>query len=409
MKTLLGGTGCAALLVALAAAEVHDHAEHDCDDPHHHHHHAHAEEADAFGPFQKWQLGDFLFAGVHIQASSGWVDGKAGELNNAAHDPPRAAFSMQAIEPTLLLRTEHAEAFGNLVVAQDGDGGWDAELEELHASAEFAGVSLKGGQFLARNGIYNNLHGHDLDFVNAPLTGPEFLGEHGLLTRGAELSWSPPFAVPLTFSTGFGRAVSHDHHGHSGSHPHDDDEEEDHDDDEHHDPDEGRHESGFAGNVWNMRVSGAWKAGAEDRFIAGSSLATGGNGFGRDTTVAGADFTWNHGTPGSGGWSWRNELMWRQVGTDAGRGHEWGAGSEMMVYAPGRWDYGLRCGWFEGLPEAGLDSRFRVSPVVTRWLDAGRRIGVRAQYDFDRLGGGEVDHSLWFQLQISLGSREEPR
>jgi hypothetical protein len=38
-----------------------------------------------------------------------------------------------------------------------------------------------------------------------------------------------------------------------------------------------------------------------------------------------------------------------------------------------------------------------------------RRLGLRAQYNYDHVSGGDTEHSVWFQLNIALGCTGEVR
>ncbi|MCB1133278.1 MAG: hypothetical protein KDN05_19310, partial [Verrucomicrobiae bacterium] len=319
MKCLAIGTAVVSLLSSAAASPTCD-ADHD-------HVHA-ADEADAFGRFNDWSVGGFLFAGLNLQGIGGLVDGDPEELAVGAHDPKRERFSAQTIEPTLLLRGGPVEVFSNAVLGQDADGGWDAEMEEYHATFFHDGFRLKGGSFLAENGLHGALHAHGLDWVNAPLASSVFLGEHGLLLRGAEISWEPE-QVPLRFVAGLGRADTHDHEEHGDEH--EDEHEEEHGHEHEHDHADW-HEAEFASTVVNLRSTGTWRAGSGNRFLAGTSLATGRNGFGHETTVLGADFRWSRKPAGADHeWSWNSEILWRRVGTGGGSGIDWGAGSELTL------------------------------------------------------------------------------
>ncbi len=152
---------------------------------------------------------------------------------------------------------------------------------------------------------------------------------------------------------------------------------------------------------------------------AGVSYAGGDNEFDRSTHVYGFDlgYQWRENGLEPGGRAFRlsNEFVWRRVSAFedvpppiAGRYTEFG------FYAAGvyTWnphvDTGLRLSWLEGVGELGLDERFRISPAVTWWVDDDRRVGLRAQYNYDRVAG-ESEHTGWLQLNIALGSRVEVR
>jgi len=389
---------------------------------------------DAWERFNDWNIGGILFPNLHLHGVGGFTSGDAEELASGGHDPQREAFSAQAIEPGLSLRTEYLEGFANYLFYQDADGDWDGELEEAFGKITRipGGFELKGGQFLSRFGALNNQHLHAWDFVDSEIVLSRFLGEDGLLLRGGELSWMPSFASGPAFtavlSLGFGNARSHDHsHGHGG---HDDHghEEDDDDEDDDHGHGGGRfdgEESALEDDIWTVRAMGRYRLDDFRSVTAGLSWAGGTNGFGRDTHVIGldAEYLWRENGLETGGraFRWRNELLWREAeaydvhdeedGPEIHRGtfREWGFYTHAIYTWHDRLDTGLRLGWVEGIDEFGQDERFRVSPVVSWWFDDARRIGLRAQYNYDAIASHRDEHSLWLQLNIALGSDEEVR
>jgi hypothetical protein len=158
---------------------------------------------------------------------------------------------------------------------------------------------------------------------------------------------------------------------------------------------------------------------------SGISWAGGTNGFGEDTNVIGldAEYLWRERGLEAGGraFRWRNELLWRQA--DAYDVHEeedeieihsdsyqeWGFYTHAIYTWNERLDTGLRLGWVEGVDDFGQDERLRISPVVSWWFDDARRVGLRAQYNYDSIASHEDEHSLWLQLSIALGDVSEVR
>jgi hypothetical protein len=139
-----------------------------------------------------------------------------------------------------------------------------------------------------------------------------------------------------------------------------------------------------------------------------------------------AEYLWRENglEPGGRAFRWRNELLWRDVDAYSehdedgdgvideiysGTYREWGFYTHAIYSWNDRFDTGLRLGWVEGVDDFGQDERFRISPAATWWLDQGRRVGLRAQYNYDSIASREDEHSLWFQLSIALGSTEEVR
>jgi hypothetical protein len=371
--------------------------------------------ADSWERFNDWSIGDVWFPHLHLHGVGGFTSGDAGELASGGHDPQRQSFSAQAIEPGLSLRTQYLEGFANYLWFQEGDGAWEGELEEAFGKIVNipGGFELKAGQYLTRFGALNDKHLHAWDFIDSEMVLGRFLGDDGLLLRGGELSWTLPLgmdpALVSVASLGFGNARDLDH-GHGG---HDDHEEALH---------EGE-EAALMDEVWTARLMGRYRFDDFHAVSAGVSWAGGKNGFGRDTQVLGfdAEYLWRENGLEAGGraFRWRNELLWRDVQalsyheeddeTFRGTYSEWGFYTHAIYTWNDRLDTGLRLGWVEGVDDFGQDERFRISPAVTWWFDDARRVGVRAQYNYDSIASHDDEHSLWLKLSISLGSTEEVR
>ncbi len=110
-----------------------------------------------------------LFPNLHLHGVGGFTTGDAEELASGGHDPQREAFSAQAIEPGVSLRTKYVEGFANYLGFQDAEGEWDGEWEEAFGKIVNipGGFELKGGQYLSRFGALNDKHLHAWDFVTA--------------------------------------------------------------------------------------------------------------------------------------------------------------------------------------------------------------------------------------------------
>jgi len=152
---------------------------------------------------------------------------------------------------------------------------------------------------------------------------------------------------------------------------------------------------------------------------AGVSYAGGDNEFDRSTHVYGFEmsYQWSENGLEPDGRAFRlsNEFVWRRVYAFedvpppiAGRYTGFGFYTAGVYTWNPHVDTGLRLSWLEGVGELGLDERFRISPAVTWWVDDDRRVGLRAQYNYDRVAG-ESEHTGWLQLNIALGSRVEVR
>jgi hypothetical protein len=380
----------------------------------------HANPSDDWERFNDWSIGDVLFPNLHLHGVGGFTSGEAEELASGGHDPRREAFSAQAIEPGLSLRTKYIEGFANYLGFQDAEGDWDGEWEEAFGKIVNipGGFELKGGQYLSRFGALNDKHLHAWDFVDTEMVLGRFLGEDGLLLQGGELAWTLPLGMDPAFtsvmSLGFGNARSHEH-----EHGHDEGGEEF--------PHEGE-ESALQDDIWTTRLMTRYRFDDFHTVTAGISWAAGTNGFGRDTDVLGidAEYLWRENglEPGGRAFRWRNELLWRDVDAysehdededgvideiHSGTYQEWGIYTHAIYSWSERLDTGLRLGWVEGIDDFGQNERFRISPAVSWWFDKGRRVGLRAQYNYDSIASRDDEHSLWFQLNIALGSNEEVR
>lgn len=392
---------------------------------------AHGNPSEAWERFNDWSISDVLFPSLHLHGVGGFTSDEAEDLASGGHDPQREAFSAQAIEPGLSLRTKYVEGFANYLGFQDAAGEWDGEWEEAFGKITHipGGLELKGGQYLTGFGALNDKHLHAWDFVDSEMVLSRFLGEDGLLLRGGELSWTLPLGMDPTFvsvvSVGFGNALKHDHaHGHAHEGEHEDEHEDEHDHEGHEAPHEGE-EAALMDDVWTARWMGRYRFDDFRAVSAGFSWAGGKNGFGRDTRVLGldAEFLWRENGLEAGGraFRWRNELLWRdvqalsvheeeeEVETYRGTFSEWGFYTHAIYSWNERLDTGLRLGWVEGIDDFGQDERFRISPAVAWWFDKDRRVGLRAQYNYDSIASRNDEHSLWLQLNIALGSNVEVR
>ncbi len=370
---------------------------------------------DAWERMNDWSIGDIVFPNLHLHGVGGFSSGEPEELASGGHDPQREAFSAQALEPSVSVRTEFVEGFANYLWFQDGEGDWDGEWEEAFGKIVNlpGGFEVKGGQYLSRFGALNDKHLHAWDFVDSEMVLSRFLGDDGLLLQGGELSWTLPFGMDPGFvsiaTLGFGNGRSHDH-----EHEHEEGGEET--------PHEGE-EAALSDDVWTARLMGRYRMDDFHTVTAGFSWAGGTNGFGRDTGVAGLDveYLWRERGLETGGraFRWRNEILWRDVQaftfheedneTFRGTYQEWGCYTHAIYSWNGRLDTGLRLGWVEGIDDFGQDERFRISPAVSWWFDEARRIGLRAQYNYDSIASRDDEHSVWLQLNIALGSAGEVR
>jgi hypothetical protein len=377
-----------------------------------------APSPDAWERFNDWSIGGVLYPNLHLHGVTGMTSGSAGELASGGHDPRRETFSAQAIEPGISLKTKYVEGFANYLFFQDQEGDWDGELEEAFGKIINipGGFEIKGGRFLPHFGALNDRHVHGWDFVDAEMTNGRYLGDDGLLIEGAEVSWTLPLGMDPAFvsiaSLGYGNVPPHDEeHAHGAEET----------------PHEGE-DATLADDVWTARLMGRYRFDDFHTITAGGSWAGGTNGFGERSDVFGidAEYLWRENglEPGGRALRWRNEFLWRDVEafsehdddedgvideTFRGSYQDCGFHSHIIYSWHERLDTGLRVAWVDGVADFGADERFRISPTVSCWLDKGRRVGLRTQYNYDSIRSAEDEHSLWFQLNIALGDSAEVR
>lgn len=371
-----------------------------------------------------WGIAGILYPNLHLHGVGGGSSRSLDGISEGHHDPHRSAFGVQAFEPGVSLRSKYLEGYVNYLGYQTAQGDWDGEFEEAFLKwIEIpGGFELKGGQYLSRFGSLNAIHLHGWDFVDSETVLTRFLGEHGLSMTGGELSWTLPLGMEpglvSIFTMGFGQAVEIDHgneHGHGHEHA---------GEEVMHDP-EG---AWMKDDVMTARWMARYRYSDFKSVTAGVSAALGHNGYGKSTGVYGLDFEylWRENGLEAGGkaFRWRNEWLLRVVNAysehdEDGNGSidevfsgtydELGMYSHLIYTWNTHFDSGLRLGWVSGMSEMGLEDRLRVSPSCVWWLDQGRRIGVRAQYNWDLVGGSEQEHAIWFQLNIGLGNANEVR
>ena len=152
---------------------------------------------------------------LHFTAVGGTTTADSpAELAAHGHDP-LDELGIQGIEIGMNLHLDDwLKGFVNINAFTDAAGELDAEWEEgfLKFTALPFGLEARAGRFLNRFGSQNNRHLHSWEFVDSNLSTPAFLGEEGLFTEGAELTWNTDFDRGFFSLNGsFGNAVSHGH------------------------------------------------------------------------------------------------------------------------------------------------------------------------------------------------------
>ncbi|MEM6911834.1 MAG: hypothetical protein AAF555_09665 [Verrucomicrobiota bacterium] len=345
------------------------------------------------------------------------------------HDP-QSDLTLQGIEPGISLRAGWLQGFANATGTTDADGHFSLNLEEafLKLIDLPLGLELRGGQYLNRFGFHNTLHNHGWDYLNQNLVNSRFLNEGELTTLGGEISWNAPlpFFQTSLLSVSVGEIQSHDHaHG-----------EEEH-------GEEAEFE-GEGANLQDIAVTASWlnqyDLNDRHRLVGLVSGAWGDNEFGGTSQVygIGLEYLWreNGYSPGGQALRWRNELLYRHFEAVSGHLHgdeeheeedhhddhdddhheeeetrqadldEIGLYSSLVYSLDDRIDLGLRGGWVSGISEAGLDDRFRLSPMITFYSDPARTFQARLQYNYDYSDDFGSEHSIGLQIGINLGGPE---
>lgn len=118
----------------------------------------------------------------------GWLQAEAGHRLSDEDAPPPLAFREAELAfQSVVDPYARADVF---IALEDGE----AELEEGYLTwySLPGGLSLKAGRFKAALGKFNLTHAPEGPFADKPLAHEAFLGEEGLASAGAGLSWHVP-------------------------------------------------------------------------------------------------------------------------------------------------------------------------------------------------------------------------
>jgi hypothetical protein len=66
----------------------------------------------------------------------------------------------------------------------------------------------------------------------------------------------------------------------------------------------------------------------------------------------------------------------------------------------------LRAEYTDGIADAGLDNRFRLSPSARLFFNKAATVAIGLQYNWDRFSNSRDEHSLWTQLSFDWGGPE---
>ncbi|RBP48026.1 hypothetical protein DES53_101826 [Roseimicrobium gellanilyticum] len=398
-----------------------------------------ASEGRAHAPEPNWltgenvSLGGVLFPHLHFQSVYGGTTADDVEHFGAGHhDPVSDGWTIQGFEFGASLRpTEWFEAYGTYHLFQDAlTHDWDGEFEEWFGKIKNipGGFEVRGGRYLNRFGFHNQTHTHGWDFVDNNLVNGRFLGDDGLYTIGGEVTWTLPVSWTSLISVSVGVVPEHEHH-HEG-HEHE--------------------ETSFEaeGALFNDTVVVAnwtnnWDYNDFHQFRFGASGAWGDNEFSKTSQVYGlhVEYQWRENGYEAGGsyFRWRTEGLLRHFDASAEHHHEHeeeheeehhdhaeheeheheeehhtesGSFTEFGIYSALAYgldnglEFGLRSEYVEGVADAGLDERFRVSPSVTYYINPQRTLYLRTQYNYDHSSDFGDEHSVWAQFGFNWGGPE---
>ncbi|MBK1835224.1 hypothetical protein [Roseibacillus ishigakijimensis] len=384
-----------------------------------------------------WELydrEDWLSFAAHLRVVGAAGGGDFEELAAHAHDPNRD-LSLQGIEFATSMRlNDHVHGFTTFNVFRSLDDDLDVDWEEgfLKFADLPGGFEVRGGRYLNRFGGQNSTHLHGWDFVDANLVTAAFLGDHGLATEGAEVSWIWEGPVTSAFSFSFGNALGH-------SHGHDEHEEHEHEEEEHeeaeHEEEEHHHEHGhgageeafFDDNLFTGRWLVRWDYNDFHRHEFGLNGGWGENGYGRDTQLYSGDYYYTYRENGlePGGRFLRlgAELYFRDVEwaheedghAERGDADHWGVVASATYGFAENWEAGLRYDYIEGVesgpePEEtifAVEERHRYSAALTRRFQLAEDFSAlaRLQVNFDDLPD-EDEQSVYLQLGFDWGGPE---
>src|SRR5713101_5377613 len=116
-------------------------------------------------------------------------------LQPGGHDPKERGFTIQNLETVFDGKVDpYFRGQANIVLQIDPQGETTIEAEEAYLETMSLPLNLqvKAGQFFTEFGRLNPTHPHTWDFVDQPLVNGRFLGEDGLRSAGARLSWLAP-------------------------------------------------------------------------------------------------------------------------------------------------------------------------------------------------------------------------
>jgi len=345
-------------------------------------------------------------------------------LQPGGHDPKERGFTVQNLESVFEGKVDpYFRGQANIVLQIDPHGDTTIEAEEayLETMALPFNLQVKAGQFFTEFGRLNPSHPHTWDFVDQPLVNSRFLGEDGLRSAGARVSW----LVPTPFYSELFMTIANSQGGTAFSFRND------------HDGQlffgrpaiEGSVKT-FGDMLFVPRYTASFNLSDSQTLLAGASAAVGPNSSGTDadTQVLGLDLFYKWKSPrqhaGFPFVTWQTEGMMRRFEAAAFSGASGNpALPHEVLYDYGFYSqisYGFRKGWIAALrgdyvfpgndgryqqivgPDLDRATRWRISPNLTYYPSEFSKI--RLQYNFDHREFFGDDHLVWVQFEFLLGT-----
>ncbi|NNE92784.1 MAG: hypothetical protein HKN23_14150 [Verrucomicrobiales bacterium] len=376
-----------------------------------------------------FDIGGFIFPELFLNATGGLLEPgtAATDLATTEHDPQNEV-GIQIIEVHLDINFQDVITGAVYGAGFQGEDEWEANLEEAYLHYHLNDwIAIGGGQFLNAFGFQAEKHVHQWEFINQNLINSRMLNEGELITQGGEaIIQLPNDSGELTIGGGGVRTHAHDHgHDEEDEHGHEDEDDHEighgHEEEEehgHHDEEEEHH---LEADDANFR---SWVASADASFIlpfdetatVSASVATGENGFGRQTWAygAGVEKIWGAHDHGNGpefclgAVMLRTEFIGRHIGIEDDEGdrfnaNDYGFSTALFYGLTDTTTVSIRHDWVSDLYELELEDRHRISPAVTTFLDKGQRVQARLQYDYNHSDSFGSEHAAWLQFQIQWG------
>jgi hypothetical protein len=331
---------------------------------------------------------DLLRLNIHTTSIIGASSDKHFDHALHHHDPTEE-IDLQALELSLFSNlSTYSQLYSTYNLSEDR-GKFSGELEEAYIKLYRLpyGFEAKAGRFIHDLGLQGNLHLHDWDFTNSDLVTALFLGEEGILTDGAELSW---YYIYENYGV-IGLTLAHGDVIESGD------------------------DAEFTDAVTSVRSTVHHYVDDFTQHFFGVSAAQGANGFGRKNQVIGFDYTYSWSDSRSVVWNksvdtsfqiMRRNVQW-QEGSARGEDHQLAFSATSIYHFTENWELSSRAEWVEAIysgNEYQENERFRLSSALTRafTMIEDNDSKIRLQYNYDEVGS-ENAHSLWLQFSFSFG------